>query len=147
MQIGVPREIIAGERRVAVVPEVVPLLLKAGHVLSVERGAGIRDGFTDDAYREAGAQLADGASSLYGAADLILKVQRPALNATLGRDETDLLREGAALIGLLQPSGDASLFAKLAARNVTAFSMELVPRTSRAQMMDALSSQLSLIHI
>jgi len=58
MQIGVPREIIAGERRVAVVPEVVPLLLKAGHVLSVERGAGIRAGFTDDAYREAGAQLA-----------------------------------------------------------------------------------------
>jgi NAD(P) transhydrogenase subunit alpha len=141
MQIGVPREIIAGERRVAVVPEVVPQLLKAGHRLSIERGAGIRAGFTDDAYRDAGAELAEDASSVYGIAELILKVQRPALNDALGRDETDLLREGAALIGLLQPSGDASLFAKLAARNVTAFSMELVPRTSRAQMMDALSSQ------
>jgi NAD(P) transhydrogenase subunit alpha len=126
---------------VAVVPEVVPQLVRGGHRVSIERGAGIRAGFTDDAYRAAGAELVDDASSLYGAAELILKVQRPTLNTAQGRDEVDLLREGAALIGLLQPSGDASLFAKLAARSITAFSMELVPRTSRAQMMDALSSQ------
>ena len=135
MRIGVPKEVVPGERRVALVPEVVPALVRGGNTITVEKDAGLSAGFTDDAYRAAGAVIADSATGVYGATDLILKVQRPTA------DEAGKIAEGAVLVGLLQPSGDRTLFETLAARNVVAFSMELVPRTTRAQMMDALSSQ------
>ena len=135
MQIGVPKEIVSGERRVAVVPEVVPALIRAGNAVTVESGAGASAGFIDDAYRAAGAAVVAGASAAYGSADIILKVQRPS------PEEVAMMREGSVLVGLLQPSGDPALFPQLAARKIVAFSMELVPRTTRAQMMDALSSQ------
>ena len=140
MLIGVPREIANGERRVALVPEVVSQLTKAGHRVVVERGAGLRAGFTDEAYRTAGCDLADSADEIYSTAQMILKVQRPARNEA-GEAELDQMREGSVLIGLLQPSGDPALFQQLAERRIIACSMELVPRTTRAQMMDALSSQ------
>jgi NAD(P) transhydrogenase subunit alpha len=140
MLIGVPREIANGERRVALVPEVVSQLIKAGHRVVVERGAGLRAGFTDEAYRTAGCDLADSAGEIYSTARMILKVQRPARNEA-GEAELDQMTEGSVLIGLLQPSGDPALFQRLAERRITALSMELVPRTTRAQMMDALSSQ------
>lgn len=140
MLIGVPREIANGERRVALVPEVVSLLTKAGHRVVVERGAGLRAGFTDEAYRTAGCDLADSAGEIYSTAQMILKVQRPARNEA-GEAELDQMTEGSVLIGLLQPSGDPALFQQLAERRIIACSMELVPRTTRAQMMDALSSQ------
>jgi len=140
MLIGVPREIANGERRVALVPEVVSLLTKAGHRLVVERGAGLRAGFTDEGYRTAGCDLADSAGEIYSTAQMILKVQRPARNEA-GEAELDQMTEGSVLIGLLQPSGDPALFQQLAERRIIACSMELVPRTTRAQMMDALSSQ------
>src|SRR6266566_4882967 len=140
MLIGVPREIANGERRVALVPEVVSQLIKAGHRVVVERSAGLRAGFTDEAYRAAGCDLADSADEIYSTAQMILKVQRPARNEA-GAAELDQMREGSVLIGLLQPSGDPALFQQLAERRITACSMELVPRTTRAQMMDALSSQ------
>ena len=140
MLIGVPREIASGERRVALVPEVVSLLTKAGHRVVVERGAGLRAGFTDEAYRAAGCDLADSADEIYSAAQMILKVQRPARNEA-GKAELDEMTDGSVLIGLLQPSGDPALFQQLAGRRIIACSMELVPRTTRAQMMDALSSQ------
>jgi NAD(P) transhydrogenase subunit alpha len=140
MLIGVPREIASGERRVALVPEVVSQLTKAGHRVVVERGAGLRAGFTDEAYRTAGCDLADSADEIYSTAQMILKVQRPARNEA-GEAELDQMTEGSVLIGLLQPSGDPALFQQLAERRIIACSMELVPRTTRAQMMDALSSQ------
>ncbi len=140
MLIGVPREVASGERRVALVPEVVSQLTRAGHRVVVERGAGLRAGFTDEAYRSAGCDLADSAEEIYSTAQMILKVQRPGRDEG-GEAELDRMKEGSILIGLLQPSGDPALFQQLAERNIIACSMELVPRTTRAQMMDALSSQ------
>jgi NAD(P) transhydrogenase subunit alpha len=140
MLIGVPREIAIGERRVALVPEVVSQLTRAGHRVVVERSAGIRAGFTDEAYRSAGCDLADSAAEIYSTAQMILKVQRPGRDEA-GEAELDRMKEGSVLIGLLQPSGDPALFQQLADRRIIACSMELVPRTTRAQMMDVLSSQ------
>jgi NAD(P) transhydrogenase subunit alpha len=140
MLIGVPREVASGERRVALVPEVVSQLTRAGHRVVVERGAGMRAGFTDEAYRAAGCDLADSAEEIYSTAQMILKVQRPGRDEA-GEAELDRIKEGSILIGLLQPSGDPALFQQLAERHIIACSMELVPRTTRAQMMDALSSQ------
>ncbi|HJP86906.1 MAG TPA: Re/Si-specific NAD(P)(+) transhydrogenase subunit alpha [Gemmatimonadaceae bacterium] len=141
MLIGVPREIASGERRVALVPEVVPQLARSGHTVIIEHDAGLRAGLTDEAYRDAGAEVVDTAGEVYERAQMILKVQRPGRDANSGEAELDLLRDGTVLIGLLQPSADPALFQQLAERNITALSMELVPRTTRAQMMDALSSQ------
>ncbi|HJQ12118.1 MAG TPA: Re/Si-specific NAD(P)(+) transhydrogenase subunit alpha [Gemmatimonadaceae bacterium] len=141
MLIGVPREIAPGERRVALVPEVVPQLARAGHRVIIEHDAGLRAGFTDEAYREAGAEIVDSSGEVYSQAQLLVKVQRPGRDAGSGEAELDMLRDGTVLIGLLQPSSDPALFQQLAERNITALTMELVPRTTRAQMMDALSSQ------
>jgi H+-translocating NAD(P) transhydrogenase subunit alpha len=141
MLIGVPREIASGERRVALVPEVVSQLTHAGHRVVVERDAGLRAGFIDDAYRAVGCAVVDTASEIYSTAQMILKVQRPGRDESSGEAELDMLTEGTVLIGLLQPSGDPALFQQLAERKIVACSMELVPRTTRAQMMDALSSQ------
>ena len=141
MLIGVPREIATGERRVALVPEVVPQLTRAGHRVMVERDAGLRAGFTDDAYSAAGCDLVDRPNDIYSAAQMVLKVQRPGRDEGSGEAELDMMRSGTVLVGLLQPAGDPALFQQLADRGIIACSMELVPRTTRAQMMDALSSQ------
>ena len=141
MLIGVPREIASGERRVALVPEVVPQLTRAGHQVVVEHDAGLRAGFTDDAYSAVGCALVDTAREIYSTARMILKVQRPGRDESSGEAELDMLTEGTVLIGLLQPSADPALFQQLAERQIISCSMELVPRTTRAQMMDALSSQ------
>jgi len=139
MRLGVPREIVPGEKRVALVPEVIPQLLKIGHTVAVEAGAGMKAGFTDEAYAAAGAEIVPDARSAYAAADMVLKVLRPAPLG--GQHELDLIPSNATLIGLLQPSGDPAFFQAAAERGLTTISMELVPRTTRAQMMDALSSQ------
>jgi NAD(P) transhydrogenase subunit alpha len=131
VRIGVPRESAAGERRVALVPEVVAKLVEAGHEVLVERGAGSAASFEDDAYEQAGAQLADSAWD----ADVVVKVQKPTA------EETARLRAGAVLIGFLEPLTDPEGIDRLAARGVTAFAMESIPRITRAQAMDALSSQ------
>jgi NAD(P) transhydrogenase subunit alpha len=138
MRLAVPKEVITGEKRVALVPEVIPQLTKLGHTVAVQSGAGAAAGFTNDAYRAAGATVAIDATTVYSGAELILKVQRPVSD---GFDEVKALAPGSVLIGLLQPASDPTIFAQLAEANVTAMSMELVPRTTRAQMMDALSSQ------
>jgi NAD(P) transhydrogenase subunit alpha len=139
MRLAVPTEIRPGETRVALVPEVIPQLLKLGHSVVVQTGAGARAGFTDEAYEAAGASLTAGAHALYSDAEMVLKVQRPSDSAIDG--EVSRMNEGSVLIGLLQPAGDPGFFRRLADRRITALSMELVPRTTRAQMMDALSSQ------
>jgi NAD(P) transhydrogenase subunit alpha len=133
VKIGVPKESAAGERRVALVPDTVRRLADDGVEALVESGAGVEAGFTDDAYREAGATVGDG-SSAWGA-ELVVKVQRP-----LG-DEVERLGSGQTVVGLLQPLVYRELAEALAARGVTSFSMDAIPRITRAQSMDALSSQ------
>ena len=130
MKVGVPKETAPDERRVALVPEIVAKLSQTGFDLIVEPGAGEAASFTDDAFREAGATLGDPWD-----AELIAKVRRPSA------DEVDRLHEGQVLIGHLQPLTDAEGIERLAARGVTAFAMESIPRITRAQSMDALSSQ------
>ena len=116
-------------------------LTKGGHALLVQAGAGESAGFTDSAFETAGATLVRDTSTLLRDADAIVKVQRPAWSDAAEANEVELMKEGAVLIGFLKPSVDSALLEKLAARNVSAFAMELVPRISRAQSMDALSSQ------
>jgi proton-translocating NAD(P)+ transhydrogenase subunit alpha len=131
VKIGVPKETAAGERRVALVPEVVAKLVEAGHEVVVERGAGGAASFEDGAYEEAGATLTDDA----WAAEAVVKVQKPTA------DEASRLEQGAVLIGFLEPLTDQEGIDRLAAQGVTAFAMESIPRITRAQSMDALSSQ------
>jgi H+-translocating NAD(P) transhydrogenase subunit alpha len=130
MKVGVPKETAPDERRVALVPEIVAKLAQAGFDVVVEPGAGDAAAFTDEAFREAGTTLGDPWD-----ADLIAKVRKPSA------DEVDRLHEGQVLIGHLQPLTDAEGIERLTARGVTAFAMESIPRITRAQSMDALSSQ------
>jgi proton-translocating NAD(P)+ transhydrogenase subunit alpha len=130
MRVGIPRETAPGERRVALVPEVVAKLSEAGFDVVVEHGAGEAAAFTDEAFAAAGATLGDA----WGA-ELVAKVRKPS------EDEIGRLRNGQVLIGFLQPLTDAEGIERLAAKDVTAFAMESIPRITRAQPMDALSSQ------
>ncbi len=134
MNIGVPYEHTPRESRVALVPDSVARLIKAGATVTVERGAGLRAGFPDAAYEAAGAALAD-AAAVFGGADLLCKVQKPTTA------EVALLQRGSHLLSLLQPASSAESIAALDAHGVTAFALELVPRITRAQSMDVLSSQ------
>jgi NAD(P) transhydrogenase subunit alpha len=131
VRIGVPRETAQGERRVALVPEVVAKLVAAGHVVLVERGAGGAASFEDTAYEEVGAAMVDSAWD----AEVVAKVQKPTA------DEAGRLARGTVLIGFLQPLTDREGIERLAAQGVVAFAMESIPRITRAQSMDALSSQ------
>ena len=132
LTIGVPKEIAAGERRAAVVPEVVQKLVSQGFEILLEAGAGEAAYFTDDAFQQAGARIGT-CSEAFGA-DIVLKV-RPPLESEIGK-----MKSGSVLLALLDPLGRPELSLKLANRSVTALSMELVPRISRAQKMDALSA-------
>lgn len=144
MRIAVPREIVPGERRVALTPEMVTRLTKDGHTISIQTGAGEGAAIGDEAFTAAGATIVREPAALYRDADIILKVQRPTWSFAAEASEAELFRPGSVLVGFLKPGNDPSLLEKLAARNVTAFAMELVPRISRAQSMDALSSQASV---
>src|SRR6266508_474893 len=135
MQIGVPKETAADERRVALTPDVAGRLVKAGLAVLVERGAGEAASFGDEAYRAAGVTIAATAAEGFGQSDVVLKVQPPSL------EEVRLCREGAALVAVFQPSAEPDAVSQLAARKVTAFSLALLPRITRAQAMDVLSSQ------
>ena len=132
MKVGVPKEIAAGERRVALVPEMVARLRDAGVDVLVELGAGEAASYTDASYEAAGAAVVE---DVYREADAIAKVARPE------GTELDRLRDGTVLIGFLQPLSDPAGVERLAAHGVTAFAMESIPRITRAQPMDALSSQ------
>jgi H+-translocating NAD(P) transhydrogenase subunit alpha len=134
MRVAVPRESAAGERRVALVPETVSKLRTAGFEVRVERGAGEDAGFPDSSYEEAGAELVDG-DSLVPGSDAVLRVARPS------PAEVEALASGTVLIAFLQPLTDPEGIARLRDRGVVAFAMESIPRITRAQSMDALSSQ------
>jgi NAD(P) transhydrogenase subunit alpha len=131
MIVGVPKEMAPGERRVALVPELLPKLINAGVDVVIQSGAGVQAGFLDSAYNEKGARLEP---EVFDNADVLLKVRPPTL------EEISRMKEGSTLIGFLHPYSDVGAISALAARKVTAFAMELMPRITRAQPMDALSA-------
>lgn len=137
MKVAVPKETEQGERRVALVPDTVKMLVGAGLEVTVEAGAGAGAYLTDDAYVQAGAKVAVRAGTMLHEADVVLKVQAPR------EGEISVLRRGTVLISFLQPATQGDVVRSLAEHGITAFSLELLPRISRAQSMDALSSQAS----
>ncbi|MCA9620853.1 MAG: Re/Si-specific NAD(P)(+) transhydrogenase subunit alpha [Myxococcales bacterium] len=144
MHVFIPKECADGETRVAATPETVKLMKKAGLDVAVERGAGHESHFADEAYEAAGATLADDAAAEWRKADLVLKVSPPADNPRLGAHEASLAKEGAVVLGFMKPYEEHDMLRTLLSRKVTSLSMELVPRITRAQKMDALSSQASI---
>ena len=143
MKIAIPKEVREGETRVAVSPDTVKKLAALGAEVWVQSGAGLASAVTDAAYGQAGAKIADGARATYAGADIVLKVARP-MTAAEGSDEIALIPEGATLIGMLQPLQHKAQAQAYAARRLTVFAMELLPRITRAQSMDVLSSQSNL---
>ncbi|MEM9171718.1 MAG: Re/Si-specific NAD(P)(+) transhydrogenase subunit alpha [Pseudomonadota bacterium] len=144
MKIGVPAEVHAGEQRVAMTPDVVRAVLKLGHEVIVESGAGARASFVDEAYREAGAEVVEDVRTVYDHGDMIFKVRAPEHHPELDTDETELLREGQVLISFIWPGQNKALIETLANKGVQALAMDSVPRISRAQKMDALSSMANI---
>lgn len=138
MHVVAPKESRPGERRVALVPDAVARLRDLGLDVAVQAGAGVPAGYTDEAYREAGAEVVSDQAALFAKADIVVKVRPPVTDPP---SEVEELRAGSTLIGFLQPLTTPELVHALAARDISAFSMELVPRITRAQRMDALSSQ------
>ena len=138
MIVGVPRETAPGERRVALIPETAEKLAKSGVGVMVERGAGDRAFYADDAYTRAGATIAADAREVYAKGDLILHVRRPAA------DVLELLRDGVVIVAPLQPLSNPDVVRQLAQRRVTAFSTDAIPRIARAQALDVLSSMASI---
>ena len=144
MKIGIPREVHPGEKRVAMSPGVAKRLLGLGFAVAIESGAGDEADFSDEAFREVGAEIVPDARSLWAGADIVLKVRAPERQPQLGVDETDLLREGGCLISFLWPAQNPELLQRLAAKKATVLAMDSVPRLSRAQKLDALSSMANI---
>src|SRR5262245_12251548 len=144
MRIGVPKEVHEGERRVATTPEVASQLQKLGFTVAVESGAGVHASFEDSAYRAAGVTIVDDAQTVWSSSDIILKVRGPEHHPVLHRDEVDLLHKGQVLIAFLWPGQNPDLLKRLVEKGVTALAMDSVPRISRAQKMDALSSMANI---
>ena len=144
MKISVLKEIHVGEKRVATTPDVTEKLVKLGFDVIVETGAGIGSNFSDEAYRKAGAEIARTVESAWQSADLVIKVRPPEQNLALAQHEVDLMPEGGHLICFLWPAQNKKLLERLAQRNITALSMDSIPRISRAQKLDALSSMANI---
>jgi len=144
MRIGVPGEIHDGEMRVATTPEVATQLQKLGFAVSVEAGAGAGSNFGDEAFRAAGVTIVTDTRALWAESDIILKVRPPAHHPRLGVDEVDLLHDGQVLVSFLWPAQRPDLLKQLADKGVTTLAMDSVPRISRAQKMDALSSMANI---
>ena len=144
MIVGVPKEGFPGERRVALVPVVVPDLMKAGFQVLVEPGAGTSAGYPDANYVEKGAKLASSRAEVFQSADIIVQVLSYGSNDATGKDDLALFRRDQVVIGFHRPFGSIESAQQLAATGVTSFSVELMPRITRAQSMDALSSMATI---
>ena len=138
MKIGSPKEVMEGERRVAMTPDSARQLQKLGHDCAVQAGAGLAAGFTDDAYREAGVEVIEGEKALFDAVDVVAKVRPPT------EAEVDMLRAGQTLISFFYPASNEDMMQRAADRGATVLAMDMVPRISRAQKMDALSSMANI---
>ena len=145
MKIGVPKEVHAGEQRVALTPETASRIQKLGFDLCIEAGAGAAAQFSDDAYRAAGVAVTDDVKKVWANSEIVLKVRQPEAHPGRGVDETELLRDGGTLISFIWPGQNPDLLEKIKARNGTAIAMDAVPRISRAQKLDALSSMANIV--
>ena len=144
MIVGVPVESSPQERRVALVPAALSTLAKAGLEILLQQGAGEKAGFPDAAYVEQGARLAPDRAQLFSSADVLLLVQGVSANEDAGRADLELIRSGQVVLGLLNPLGAPEAARKLAQRGATSFALELLPRISRAQSMDALTAMATI---
>jgi NAD(P) transhydrogenase subunit alpha len=138
--IGVPKERYPGDRRVALVPAVLPVLIKAGFEVHIQSGAGIEAGYTDSLYSDKGAKIVPDRAAVFAAADIVAQVLCYGANDITGKQDVPLYRRDQILVGFLRPFGEQQVVQEVASAGVTAFSVELMPRTTRAQSMDALSS-------
>lgn len=144
MKVGIPKEVYGGECRVAATPDTTRRLQKLGFEVLVEAGAGTAANFSDQAYANAGCAIAPDATALWSQSDVVIKVRPPLVNPELNKPETDLLREGSTLISFIYPAQNRTLLEDLAARKATVLAMDAVPRITRAQKMDALSSMANI---
>ncbi len=144
MKLAVPKECRPGERRVAVTPENVARLIKLGFAVAVEHDAGAAASFGDEDYAAAGAEIVADTRAIWHAGDIVLKVQPPAMHPALNVHEADLIREGGTLISFLYPGKNKDIVDRLAARKATAIAVDQIPRITRAQKMDALSSMANI---
>ncbi|MGD0898206.1 MAG: Re/Si-specific NAD(P)(+) transhydrogenase subunit alpha [Thermoguttaceae bacterium] len=143
MIVGIPQETFPGERRVALVPALVPNLVKAGLEVRIQSGAGVSAGFPDRQYTEKGAKIAPNREEIF-AADVILGVRMAGANPAAGKADLARLRQGLILIGMCDPLGEPRAIQEVAARGATLFALESLPRITRAQAMDVLSSQATI---
>jgi NAD(P) transhydrogenase subunit alpha len=144
MKIGIPKEVHAGEKRVATTPEVAKQLIKLGFEVAIEAGAGSTANYSDASYVEVGVTVVTNTKEIWSGSDIILKVRGPELNPDLNIEEVDLLKEGQIYISFLWPAQNPELLKKLADKKVTAMAMDMIPRISRAQKLDALSSMANI---
>lgn len=144
MIIAVPKETYPGERRVALVPASIPPLVKSGIQVQIETGAGVPAGFTDDAYREAKAEVVNDRRQLFQSADIVLQVRGLGANPQAGAADLESLHDGLVIVAPCDPLGNPAAIRQLAERGVTLFAMELIPRITRAQSMDVLSSMATI---
>jgi H+-translocating NAD(P) transhydrogenase subunit alpha len=142
--IAIPRETLPGENRVASIPDVVSKLIKSGFTIHIEKDAGIKAGFTNTMYESAGAKIVHNVEELYSSADIVLKVQRPIEIPELNKHEIDLIKKDSLLITFLYPLNYPELAKQCAEKGINVISMDMIPRTTLAQKMDALSSQANI---
>lgn len=145
MKIAIPREVFPGEQRVAATPASVAQLVGMGFDVTIESRAGVRASFPDEQYVAAGASIAEGPEATYADADLVLKVCEPTEHPSVGKHEVELLPEGAFVASFFWPAQNQDLLERCAARKLTMFAMDQVPRVTRAQKMDALSSMANIV--
>ena len=138
MRIVIPRESNAGERRTSATPETVKKMIRLGAEVAIESGAGAAVGFEDSVYSDLGAEIVTDRAALFGSADMVLRLRKPE------PDEVDMMKSGCIHVSYLDPFNERELIAALAAKGITAVSMEMIPRSTRSQKMDALSSQANL---
>ncbi len=141
--VGVPKETFPGERRVALIPDVVPLVIKAGGEVLIETGAGARAGIIDESYTQKGAKITS-REDIFAKSDVIFQVRALGANPEAGRADLDKMRQGQIVIGFTESLGEPGLSKELAESGVTLFSLELLPRITRAQSMDVLSSMATI---
>jgi NAD(P) transhydrogenase subunit alpha len=144
LKLGIPKENFPDERRVATIPDLLPMLAKIGAQLFVESGAGVEAGFDDAAYKAKGATIVMSRKEIFEICDIVLQVRGYSANPEAGRDDLDLIRQGQVLIGHYDPLSNPKLVSEMASRQATVFAIELLPRITRAQSMDALSSMATI---